>query len=297
MKNFLLGYTSTDWARAIFRDLLWEPVQREEVQELSHSGKFPWMEKLRQKRVLFFCDLDGTLAPISLFPKDVRLQTKTIELIQSISSKENCEFVIVSGRDKEFLEEQFIDHDFNLALAACHGAYSFLPSDHRWHNLIPNDSTNWKEKVLEILNLYTKRTPGSFIEDKGHALTWHYRNSPREFAAFLATKLFFELEESLFNQPVQVNRGKKVIEVKSIHANKGYFVQQWLQNSSLKPEIVVAIGDDTTDEDMFSTLQSRKDIEAYCIKVGKEESHANFYIKDQNSVNLFLQNFLKGLDS
>jgi trehalose 6-phosphate synthase/phosphatase len=297
MKNFLLGYTSTDWARAIFRDLLWEPVVREEVQPLSLDGKFPWMDKLHQKKVLFFCDLDGTLAPISPFPKDVRLQAKTIELIQSISTKDNCEFVVVSGRDKEFLEEQFIDQDFMIPLAACHGAYSFLPSDHRWHNLIPNDSTNWKEKVMEILTLYTKRTPGSFIEDKGHALTWHYRNSPREFAAFLATKLFFELEESLFNQPVQVNRGKKVIEVKSIHANKGYFVQQWLQNASKRPEIVVALGDDTTDEDMFCTLQSRKDIETYCIKVGKEESQAHFYIKDQASVNLFLQNFLQGLES
>lgn len=295
MRNFLLGYTSTDWAKAIFRDLLWEPVVREGALHLSLDGKFPWMKNLQKKRVLFFCDLDGTLAPISLFPKDVRLQEKTIELIQSISSKTNCEFVIVSGRDKEFLEEQFIDHDFMIPLAACHGAYSFLPKDHRWHNLIPNDSTNWKDKVLEIFNLYTKRTPGSFIEDKGHAITWHYRNSPREFAAFLATKLFFELEESLFNQPVQVNRGKKVIEVKSIHANKGYFVQQWIQNSMRKPEIVVALGDDTTDEDMFSTLQSRKDFEAYCIKVGKEESHAHFHIKDQNSVNLFLQNFLEGL--
>jgi trehalose 6-phosphate synthase/phosphatase len=297
MKKFLMGYTATDWAQAIFRDLLWQPVKREEIEPLSQHGRFSWMEKLHQKRVLFFCDLDGTLAPISLFPKDVRLQTKTIELIQSISGKKNCEFVIVSGRDKEFLEEQFIDNDFDLPLAACHGAYSYVPSDHRWHNLIPNDSTHWKEKVIEILDLYTKRTPGSFIEDKGHAITWHYRNSPREFAAFLATKLFFELEESLFNQPVQVNRGKKVIEVKSMHANKGYFVQQWLNNTINKPEVVVALGDDTTDEDMFDTLQLRKDIESYCIRVGEEESHAHFYIKDQNSVNLFLQNFLSSLDT
>lgn len=297
MKKFLMGYTATDWAQAIFRDLLWQPVKREEIEPLSQHGRFSWMEKLHQKRVLVFCDLDGTLAPISLFPKDVRLQTKTIELIQSISGKKNCEFVIVSGRDKEFLEEQFIDNDFDLPLAACHGAYSYVPSDHRWHNLIPNDSTHWKEKVIEILDLYTKRTPGSFIEDKGHAITWHYRNSPREFAAFLATKLFFELEESLFNQPVQVNRGKKVIEVKSMHANKGYFVQQWLNNTINKPEVVVALGDDTTDEDMFDTLQLRKDIESYCIRVGEEESHAHFYIKDQNSVNLFLQNFLSSLDT
>jgi trehalose 6-phosphate synthase/phosphatase len=158
--------------------------------------------------------------------------------------------------------------------------------------MIPNESTKWKDKVLEILDLYTKRTPNSFIEDKGHAITWHYRNSPREFADFLANKLYFELEGSLINQTAQVSRGKKVIEVKSIHANKGFFVSQWIQRERIKPDVVVAIGDDSTDEDMFTVLQERKDFEAYCIKVGKEKSNAQFFIKDQNSVNIFLENFL-----
>lgn len=297
MKNFLKGYTSSDWAITIIRDLLRDPVQKELIQSLPHDGKFSWMDSLKNKKILFFCDLDGTLAPISAYPKDVKLHEKTIKLLHSIGLRKNCEFVVVSGRDKEFLEEQFIDNDFNFPLAACHGAYSYLPSDHRWHNLIPNDSTNWKEKALEIFNLYTKRTPGSFIEDKGHAIAWHYRNSPKEFADFLATKLFFEVEETMINQPVQVNRGKKVIEVKSIHANKGYFVQQWIQGSDKKPDIVVALGDDTTDEDMFTVLQGRRDIDPFCIKVGNEESQAHYFIKDQNSVNLFLNNFLQGLGS
>lgn len=296
MKEFLKGYTSSDWARAILRDLLMEPVKKEtRAHALPSQGKYPWMEHLRGKRVLVFCDLDGTLAPISPHPKDVRLQGDTVELLQSLSETKNCDFVVVSGRDKEFLEEQFLDNDFEFPLAACHGAYSYRPEDRLWHNLIPNDSTKWKDKVLEILNLYTKRTPESFIEDKGHAVTWHYRNSPREFAEFLATKLFLELEGAMTNQPVQVKRGKKVIEVKSIHANKGYFVQQWIQTSAVKPDVVVAIGDDATDEDMFSTLQERKDVENYCIKVGKEKSLAHYYIKDQTSVNLFLGNFISSM--
>jgi trehalose 6-phosphate synthase/phosphatase len=295
MREFLRGYTSSNWARTILRELALAPRERRRVQALPSDGRFPWMEKLRNKRVLFFCDLDGTLAPISQFPKDVRLQARTVELLQLISNREDCEFVIVSGRDKEFLEEQFIDNDIEFPLAACHGAYSYSPAEHRWKNLIPDDSTRWKEKVLEILNLYALRTPGSFIEDKGHAITWHYRNSPKEFAEFLAAKLFFELEETLANQPVQVNRGKKVIEVKSMHANKGYFVQNWLQGRETRPDVVVAIGDDTTDEDMFATLQARRDVVPYCIKVGEEKSHAPFFIKDQASVNLFLENFLRSI--
>lgn len=297
MKDFLKGYTSSDWAKTILRDLLREPLQKESYQPLPQDGKFAWMKDLKGKRVLFFCDLDGTLAPITAHPKDVRLQAETIELLEMISKTHHTEFVVVSGRDKEFLEEQFLDNEFDFPLAACHGAYSYSPKDHQWHNLIPFDSTNWKETVMEILDLYTKRTPESFIEDKGYAVTWHYRNSPREFADFLATKLFFELEEAMTNQPVQVNRGKKVIEVKSIHANKGYFVQQWIQSTKKRPDVVVAIGDDTTDEDMFTILQERKDIEPYCIKVGKEETNAHYFIKEQKSVNMFLQNFLNSVGS
>lgn len=295
MKEFLQRYTSSDWAKIILKDLVREPKHLESIEALPHDGKFKWMNDLKGKKILFFCDLDGTLAPISSFPKDVRLNSRTIELLQEVSKNKNCEFVVVSGRDKEFLEEQFLDNDFNFPLAACHGAYSYSPQENRWNNLIPGDSTKWKESVLEILDLYTLRTPESFIEDKGHAITWHYRNSPREFADFLANKLFFELEESLSGQPVQVNRGKKVIEVKSIHANKGYFVQQWMQSQGRKPDVVVAIGDDTTDEDMFEVLQDRKDVQPYCIKVGKEQTHAHYLIKEQTSVNMFLQNFLSSV--
>lgn len=295
MKEFLLNYNSSDWARAFLRDLVKEPVTHDSTQTLPSDGMFSWMNELEGKHILFFCDLDGTLAPISSFPKDVRLNEKTIELLQMISEKRNCQFVVVSGRDKEFLEEQFIDNDFNFPLAACHGAYSYSPEDHIWHNQIPQDSIKWKETVKDVLALYTQRTPGSFVEDKGHSITWHYRNSPREFADFMANKLFFELEDTLTGQPVQVGRGKKVIEIKSIHANKGHFVQQWILNQSKKPDVVVAIGDDITDEDMFNAIQERKDISQYCIKVGQEKTQAHYFIKEQASVNLFLQNFLSSV--
>lgn len=295
MKEFLLNYNSSDWARAFLRDLVKEPVTYDSTQTLPSDGKFPWMNELEGKYILFFCDLDGTLAPISSYPKDVRLNEKTVELLQMISEKRNCQFVVVSGRDKEFLEEQFIDNDFNFPLAACHGAYSYSPEDHTWHNQIPQDTIKWKDTVKDVLALYTQRTPGSFIEDKGHSITWHYRNSPREFADFMANKLLFELEESLTGHPVQVGRGKKVIEIKSIHANKGHFVQQWILNQSKKPDVVVAIGDDITDEDMFNAIQERKDISQYCIKVGQEKTHAHYFIKEQASVNLFLQNFLSSV--
>lgn len=296
MKKFLQSYTSSDWARIFLRDLHHELPVPERTIPMPQDGKFRWFENLKGKKVTFFCDLDGTLAPISAMPQDVKLHAETIDLLKKISDTD-CEFVVVSGRDKEFLEEQFIHNNFTFPLAACHGAYSYSPESHEWQNLVAHDSIKWKESVMEILKLYSRRTPGSFIEDKGHALTWHYRNSPPEFADFLANKLFLELEGTLTSQPVQVNRGKKVIEVKSIHANKGFFVQQWLLTRSNKPDVVVALGDDTTDEDMFDVLQGQRDFDPFCVKVGKENSGAKYFIRDQNSVNLFLKGFLSSVEN
>lgn len=293
MKTFLHRYNSSEWARIFLRDLNYARSEKKAF-ILPQDGKFPWMNLLHGKRVVIFCDLDGTLAPISKLPSDVRLQAHTVELLRNISHT-NAEFVIVSGRDREFLEEQFLDQEFHFPLAACHGAYYYSPAEEDWINLVSHDPLKWKSSVMDILKLYTSRTPGSFIEDKGHAVTWHYRNSPEEFADHLATKLTYELEESLINQPVKVNKGKKVIEVKSINANKGYFVEQWLKQSEYLPDIVIAIGDDTTDEDMFDMLQGRTDVKSFCIKVGKEKSHARYSLPRQETVSGFLENLLHSL--
>ena len=292
MQNFLKRYTSSEWARVFMRDLHRGNKLITKGPTFSKDGKFEWLKELKGKRVLFFCDLDGTLAPISSYPSQVKIQNETQEILKELAKNPNCQFVVVSGRDKEFLQHQFIENKFKFPLAACHGAYSYSPETLEWSNLIPHDSTRWKDNILEVLKLYTSRTPGSFIEDKGHAITWHYRNSPPEFADFLANKLFIELEESLTSLPAQVTRGKKVIEVKSLHASKGYFVQHWLEKQEYQPDVVVALGDDTTDEDMFEYLQHQSVVTPFCIKVGADKTYAKYFIKEQQSVNLFLKNFI-----
>jgi trehalose 6-phosphate synthase/phosphatase len=294
MQRFLLNYTSSDWAQVFLRDLHREIPEKEKKTPVTSASFFSWMKTLRDKKVLFFCDLDGTLLPIAEHPLKVKMGDKTSRLLHEIASNKNFQFVIVSGRDRDFLQEQFISRDFNFSLAACHGAYAYSKQKGEWENLVPIDSSKWRDNVMEVLKLYTIRTPGSFIEDKGHAITWHYRSSPPGFADFLANKLFIELEENLTNQPVQVIRGKKVIEVKSIHANKGLFVQNWIRNipQEDRPDVIIALGDDTTDEDMFSTLQEQQDIEAYCIKVGNENTSALYYIKDQSTVDPLLESMI-----
>lgn len=295
MMKFLEQYTSSDWARIYLRDLTIEYLPKEESQILKKENFFEWIQHFSDKKILFFCDLDGTLLPIAGHPSQVSISMETLMLLEEISHNDKFSFVIVSGRDKEFLQKYFLDNDLHLSFGACHGAYAYDDRIGVWQDLINSDNLKWKELVEEILKLYTIRTPGSFIEDKGHALTWHYRSSPANFAEFLAHKLFNELEENLQSFPVKVVRGKKIIEVKSVQANKGAFVAHWLNNltSENKPDIIVALGDDTTDEDMFHALQEQKEFVTYCIKVGQSPTVAKYFVHDQTTVTPLLKNIVE----
>jgi len=295
MKKFLLQYTSSNWAEIFLKDLE-NRLQVHPPLSISNDSYFDWMKDLKNKRILLFCDLDGTLAPIEPHPSLVTLSEKTKYLLQNIAEFKNINLIIISGRDKHFLEKEFLQKDLNFTLAACHGSCFYSLKDESWIDLIPPSDERWKESVKDILELYTKRTPQSFIEDKDYALTWHYRNSPESFSEFLANKLFIELEENLISKPVQVMRGKKVIEIKSLYANKGQFIRYWLakMNEADLPDVVISIGDDVTDEDMFKVLQEQTDLNSYCVKVGSEKSTAKYFINDQNKVTPFLENIIRG---
>jgi trehalose 6-phosphate synthase/phosphatase len=293
MQDFLIKYNASEWAKFFLRDLLKDGGHQKLI-PLSKEGNFQWMKEIKGKKILFFCDFDGTLTPIRSLPSQVSLTEKTKDVIKNITGINDCEFVIVSGRDKDYMENQFIGNGLQISLGACHGAYQYKHESGEWINLAPHDSIKWKESVIDVFKMYSSRTPGSFFEDKGHAIAWHYRNSPKEFSDFLANKLYLELEETLKSQPVVVTKGKKVIEVRSLHASKGLFVQHWIQNTSIRPDIIIALGDDNTDEDMFLALEEQE-IPHYCIRVGKEKTAASFMIKDQTNVNLFLNQLIHSI--
>ena len=292
MKSFLMNYTSSHWAKLFLDDLNEFTSNKRLSQVPNEENFFPWMSELKNKKILLFCDFDGTLAPLHPTPAKVSLLEETKKVLSDITMNKKIDFVVVSGRDQNFLQDLFTKNNYHFSLAACHGAYSYLPDSQEWEHLIPHDSTNWKENIIEVFKLYTTRTPGSFYEDKGYAIAWHFRNSPEEFADFVANKLFVELEEALSSIPAQVSRGKKIIEVKSLHACKGHFVQHYLERREYLPEVVIAIGDDTSDEDMFEYLQNNASVKTFCIKVGEEKTNAKYSLKDQSKVDSLLLNIL-----
>jgi trehalose 6-phosphate synthase/phosphatase len=126
--------------------------------------------------------------------------------------------------------------------------------------------------------MYVDRLPGSFVEEKSFALAWHYRKADPQLASIRAKELLELLMGLTANIDVQVLQGNRVIEVKNAGVNKGVAALHWIGEEAY--DFVLALGDDWTDEDLFRAMPGT----AYSIKVGLQQSHARFNLRDQAEV-------------
>jgi trehalose 6-phosphate synthase/phosphatase len=234
-----------------------------------------------QKR-LFLLDYDGTLTPFTRQPETAVLNEKTEKLIKNLASDDNNTVVIISGRDRTFMENQFRNMD--LTLVAEHGYHIKYPEGN-WENSIEID-LSWKKKILPLLNDYVDRCNGSFIEEKASSIAWHFRNAKEETALLRINELKDDLGEILKSESkLHMLEGDKVLEVKSILYDKGT-AASWLIGKK-KYDFILALGDDTTDEDLFEVLSK----DCITIKVGSKPSAARFNIRNQSQVYKFLSIF------
>jgi trehalose 6-phosphate synthase/phosphatase len=232
---------------------------------------------------LILLDYDGTLVPFSDRPRKAAPGGDTISLIESLAGDPKNDVVIVSGRDRETLEEWLGSLD--IGLVAEHGVW-IKQAGSEWHMLsaLEND---WKHQVRPLLELYVDRTPGSFVEEKGYSLSWHYRKAEPELGSLRARELRDDMADLTANLAIGVLEGSKVVEVKDVAMNKGRAVSTWLDAGNY--DFILAVGDDWTDEDMFGALPDS----AYTIRVGRGASRARFNLDSYGDVRALLKNLAK----
>ncbi|EEQ98246.1 trehalose-6-phosphate synthase, putative [Perkinsus marinus ATCC 50983] len=172
-----------------------------------------------------------------------------LDALSKLCSDPRNTVVILSGREKSLLQEWF-GSVRNIGLAAEHGYYWKLP---------PN--TEWKALAGELMRQYVSRTQNSFVENKGSALVWQFRDTDPDFGLHQAKNLYSSLEEYLKGYDVEVTMGKGYVEAKLRGVNKGLAVQTILaelatSGNGQSPDFVMCIGDDRSDEYMFEALNS-----------------------------------------
>ncbi|ORY60815.1 trehalose-phosphatase [Pseudomassariella vexata] len=227
------------------------------------------------KNRLFMFDYDGTLTPIVREPSAAVPSERVIRTLKSLAADHRNSVWIISGRDQEFLK-QHLGHIPELGFSAEHGSFIRQPGEQTWENLAEKFDMGWQEEVVAVFQKFTDRVPGSFIERKRCALTWHYRLADPEQGAHAAREAQKELEATVTKKwDVDVMTGKANLEVRPTFINKGEISKRLVANynsdishivdgskveemtDATKPgqvEFVLCMGDDFTDEDMFRAL-------------------------------------------
>lgn len=234
-------------------------------------------QKAQQRLILL--DYDGTLTDFAQLPEQASPSQQLLQLIGNLSSKSNNRVCIISGRKSDELEKWF--NGLNVILVAEHGCTYKLPSG-EWLQML-NFELGWKTSVNELLQKFVTTHPGSFVEDKIYSVAWHYRAAQEDVTKHVLIDIKRKLSSLHLSNAFTVVQGSKVIEVKSAGMNKGLAVQKLLASNSF--DFVLAIGDDTTDEDMFEILNAQSHV---TIKVGVDKSKAKFNLIGITNVLSFL---------
>lgn len=281
----LKDYTVIHWVNDFLKELN-EVKENQKVQATKHLSKAELKDigvKFRHAhRRHLLLDYDGTLVPFAKHPKLAIPNHDLIRLLSILSADTHTEATIISGRDSETLDQWFKDLPVNLI--AEHGAAVRMKNG-IWQLEKELDQT-WKPRIRPTLELFTQRSPGSMVEEKSHTLAWHYRNVDPELGFVRSRELLDSLHHLLRNTPLNVVDGNKVIEVRLAGVDKGTVATKMLGTEEY--DFVLAVGDDTTDEDMFRALGDK----AVTIKIGTGNTAAKFSLTNQTEVIQLLNQLL-----
>ncbi|HEY7058484.1 MAG TPA: bifunctional alpha,alpha-trehalose-phosphate synthase (UDP-forming)/trehalose-phosphatase, partial [Vicinamibacterales bacterium] len=234
-------------------------------------------------------DYDGTLVPLARSPELAVADEQLLILLEQLASSPGIHVDIVSGRPRETLESWF--GHLPIALWAEHGFWRRQKGSVRWEPAGPL-AAEWMTRVRSILDQFAWSTPGAHVEVKTASMAWHYREAARDFGVRQAHELRLLLGDLLSNQPVEVLEGKKVIEVRMRGVNKG-LVAERIHAEAGSAAVLVAVGDDRTDEDLFRALPPG----GVSIAVGQSPTTARFRLTDHRTVRRLLLSLIDDRDS
>ncbi len=282
MQNRLQRHDVASWASDFLIELL-SPKPTDDsspVKRFNASTRAKLIQHYRRSmRRLLILDYDGTLVPFSTDPGLAKPGQMLLRILSALAADPKNDVVLATGRDRATLDQWF--KGIGLGFAAEHGVW-IKQSNGAWTLLKPLE-VEWKERILPVVETYADRLPGAFVEEKEFSLAWHYRAADLEQGRAVARELTDHLLAFTANIDVQVLRGSKVIEIRSPGINKGCAIQLWLSRTNF--DFILAIGDDSTDEDTFAILPPH----AYSFRLGEtSRTHARYSLGDPSEVGQFL---------
>ena len=284
MQERLQRYDVVRWANDFIEDLFnAKNTSRRYYAKVLGSNARKQLVKCYQtgRRRLLLLDYDGTLVPFTTLPHNAVPGQALRRILRTLSEEPHNEAVIISGRDRAFLERWFSDVKINLV--AEHGVW-IKEKGQDWQ-ITTNAASEWKSKLKPFFERYVDRVAGSFVEEKDFALVWHYRGAEPEPGKIAAQELRDHLLAFTANIDVHILQGNKTVEARVAGVNKGSAGSRFLSRTLY--DFILCIGDDATDEELFAVLPA----EAHSIRVGIGGTLAKHTLSDVHEVIQLLEEF------
>jgi len=235
--------------------------------------------------LLLLLDYDGTLVSFAATPERATPDEELLLLLANLAARAHTQVHLVSGRQRAVLEAWF--GHLPLGLHAEHGSWSHFPGSDRWERHeavrpVPYDD------LLTLLKHYAAITPGALIERKSAGLAWHFRLAQAAVGRPNAEAMVAEVLRRFPRESVDILRGEQVVEFRPSGIHKGLILSR-LQERRPPPALSVAVGDDTTDEDLFAALPEN----GLSIHVGPRPSGARLRLRDVAACRSFLQGLVE----
>jgi len=234
-----------------------------------------------QKQVLLLLDFDGTLSAFSGHRAGARLTGEIRRLLVSLQGLPRVDVAILSGRSLEDVRSRVdlpaLYYGGNHGLEIAGPGISFLHAGAEARRSIV-------QTLAVLIARELGRVPGAALENKGLTLSVHYRRVARSSRPSLR-RVRARMRADASGLPVRWGAGRHVWDLlPRVTWHKGAAALHVMRH--LGGPFPVALGDDTTDEDLFAAVKGR----GIGIRVGRlKSSRADFYLRGQEQVARFLR--------
>jgi trehalose 6-phosphate synthase/phosphatase len=193
---------------------------------------------------------------------------RMLQVITELCKDKRNTVFVVSGKERHSLTKS-LGGIPNLGLAAEHGMFISWPTSkasnkRRWETLVPETDRSWRSLAMSIMEVYTTRTHGSYIEETEMKVLWQYRDADTEFGSIQAKELEDDLSKYLRSFPVDILHGGVkeggYVEVRPKGVNKGVLAMRVLKRfpdiaQKDRVDFALVLGDDHCDEPMLSVMR------------------------------------------
>lgn len=209
-----------------------------------------WSGLARFAPLGILADLDGTLIPLRATPAEARLEPDLIALLNELSACPGLTLAVVSGRNRDALEDRLAACE-RVLLVAEHGGWR--RSRGPWERVL-DEPTGAIAILTEELRRLESVYPGAVVEEKTWSLAFHLRAVSPDRRATAEGAARERIQAFVTEHPRFAELGgKEIIEVRPARMRKSLAVT-WVREHAGGGARLLALGDDQTDEDMFGAL-------------------------------------------